>query len=313
MNCRNFPIELVLSAFALLVGASVPETADAQTKKILFLSGPKDHGGPGRHEYERDLRALARSFDTASNLSGVTTEVIVGRVPRDLQAVEDAAVIVINSSSDRHEKEIHPLFPPDPMTNGRGYDEETSAYLKRLEELIERRKIGVVIFHYALWAENWKARELYLNWTGGLWVQMASKNPVDEWSMTFENKKHPILRGVKPWTYRDEVFCRFFLPNDARRTNLLLGTPKQDKAKIGPQTVAWAYERDDGGRGFVFGGVDFHDNMAHEDYRRFLLNGIAWAAQIDVPKNGVQSPTPVLSDLSPASASRMPQSAHSFD
>jgi hypothetical protein len=65
---------------------------------------------------------------------------------------------------------------------------------------------------------------------------------------------------------------------------LLLGTPKQDTGKIGPQTVAWAYERDDGGRGFVFGGVDFHDNMALEDYRRFLLNGIAWAAHIDVPR-----------------------------
>jgi type 1 glutamine amidotransferase len=306
LNCRNFLAALVLPVFAL--GAlSLPEIADAQTKKILFLSGPKDHGGSGRHEYERDLRTLARSLEASSNLSGVRTEVIVGRIPHDLKAVEDASVIVINSSSDRHEKEIHPLFPPDPLTNGRGYDEETSAYLKRLDDLIKQRKIGVVIFHYALWAENWRARELYLNWTGGLWVQIGSKNPVDEWSMTFENRGHPILRGVKPWTYRDEVFCRFFLPTDARRTNLLLGTPQQDTAKIGPQTVAWAYERDDGGRGFVFGGVDFHDNMALEDYRRFLLNGIAWAAHIDVPKKGIQSPTPDLSDVSPASASRMPQ------
>ena len=295
MNCRNFLTALVLPVFALLAGLSLPGIADAQTKKILFLSGPKDHGGPGRHEYERDLRILARSFEAASNLSGVETEVIVGRIPHDLKAVEDAAVIVINSSSDRHEKEIHPLFPPDPLTNGRGYDDETSAYLKRLDELIKQRKIGVVIFHYALWAENWRARELYLDWTGGLWVQIGSKNPVDEWSMTLENKGHPILRGVKPWTYRDEVFSRFFLPTDARRTNLLLGTPKQDTARIGPQTVAWAYERDDGGRGFVFGGVDFHDNMALEDYRRFLLNGIAWAAHIEVPPAGIQSPLPDLS------------------
>jgi type 1 glutamine amidotransferase len=309
LNCRNFLAALVLPVFAL--GAlSLPEIADAQTKKILFLSGPKDHGGPGRHEYERDLRTLARSFETASNLSGVETEVIVGRIPSDLKAVEDAAVIVINSSSDRHEKEIHPLFPPDPLTNGRGYDEETSAYLKRLDDLIKQRKIGVVIFHYALWAENWRARELYLNWTGGLWVQIGSKNPVDEWSMTFENKGHPILRGLKPWTYRDEVFSRFFLPTDARRTDLLKGTPKQDTAKIGPQTVAWAYERDDGGRGFVFGGVDFHDNMALEDYRRFLLNGIAWAAQIEIPKNGIQSPTPDVSDVSPAPASGMPRTSN---
>ena len=41
------------------------------------------------------------------------------------------------------------------------------------------------------------------------------------------------------------------------------------------------------------GGVDFHDNLRTvEDYRRFLLNGIAWAANIDVPEGGVQSATP---------------------
>ncbi len=91
---------------------------------------------------------------------------------------------------------------------------------------------------------------------------------------------------MKPWTYRDEVFCRFFLPNDARRTNLLLATPKEDKLKIGPQIASWAYQRDDGGRGFVFGGLDFRDNLVRDDYRKFLLNGIAWAARTGGPEEG---------------------------
>jgi hypothetical protein len=105
-----------------------------------------------------------------------------------------------------------------------------------------------------------------------------------------------VLRGVRPWTYRDEMFCRFFLPNDPRRTELLVGTPSpvergpQGVASLGPQVAAWAYDRADGGRGFVMGGVDFHDNLAKvEDYRRFLLNGIVWAAGIEVPTGGVQS------------------------
>ena len=73
-------------------------------------------------------------------------------------------------------------------------------------------------------------------------------------------------------------------PNDKRRTNLLLATPKADKLGIGPQIASWAYQRDDGGRGFVFGGLDFRDNLALDNYRRFLLNGIAWAANIEIPK-----------------------------
>jgi hypothetical protein len=282
----------------LLAACCLP--AEAADTKILFLAGPRDHGAPGRHEYERDLRTLAQSIENSTNLPGVKTQVIVGSLPRDLEAVKDAAAIVIDSSSDRADNETHPLFPPNPSTNGRGYDEQTTAYLNRLDELIKQNKTGVVIFHYSLWAENWAARRMYLGWTGGLWVQGGSKNPVDEWKMSVENRKHPILRGVKPWTFRDEVFCRFFLPNDAKRTHLLLATPKEDKLRIGPQIASWAYEREDGGRSFVFGGLDFRDNLARDDYRKFLLNGIAWSARLEIPKKGIESPVPDVSDTSPA-------------
>ena len=279
--------------------------AYADSHKILFLAGPRDHGGPGRHEYERDLRTLAQSFENASNLGGVTTKLVVGKVPRDLALFEDVDAIVIDSSSDRAAHEIHPLFPQNPSTNYRGYDAETIAYLKSLDEHIKRHKIGIVLLHYANWAENSRAREYHLNWTGGLWVQGASKNPVDDWTME-PLSRHPILNGVEPWKYRDEVFCRFFLPRDERRTDLLLATPAADRFKMGPQVAAFAYQREDGGRGFVFGGLDFRDNLALDNYRRFLLNGIAWAANIDIPKRGIESPTPDVSDVSPA-APRPPQ------
>ena len=288
-----------LAAFAFMLAFVSPAMAQTPAaKKILFLAGPRDHGVPGRHEYERDLRTLAESLEHSGNLSGVTTQLIVGALPRDLAAVQDAAAIVIDSSSDRADNEIHPLFPPNPSTNGRGYDPETTAYLKSLDDLVRQKNIGIVILHYANWAENWRAREYYLEWTGGLWVQIGSKNPQDEWSMSLQNRRHPILRGVKPWTYRDEIFCRFLLPSDARRTNLILATPKEDKVHIGPQIAAWAYQRDDGGRAFVFGGLDFRDNLAQDNYRRFLLNGIAWSARVEIPKGGIASPTPDVSDVS---------------
>lgn len=289
---------LAVLATALIVAALGPAPALAAGTKILFLAGPRDHGAPGRHEYERDLRTLAESLEKSDDVD-VTTQLVVGPLPRDLAALEGVGAIVIDSSSDRAGNEIHPLFPPNPTTNGRGYDAETTAWLKSLDAHLRERRIGVVILHYASWVENWRARDYYLKWTGGLWVQMASRNPVDEWTMTLENRRHPVLRGVKPWTFRDELFCRYFLPNDERRTNLLLATPKEDKAGIGPQIASWAYERDDGGRGFVFGGLDFRDNLALDNYRRFLLNGIVWAAGLEVPKRGVGSPTPDVSDVTP--------------
>src|ERR1041385_5078775 len=96
-----------------------------------------------------------------------------------------------------------------------------------------------------------------------------------------EAKGHPIWNGVKPWASRDEEFCRFMLPNEKRRTNLVLATAQQDQFHLGPQVASFAYQRDDGGRGFVYGGLDWHDNLKLDDYRRVLLNGIAWAANIE--------------------------------
>src|SRR4051812_48158230 len=99
----------VLCVLALLATAPC---ALADTR-ILFLAGPRDHGIPGRHEYERDLKTLAASLEQATNLHGIRTQLIVGTLPRDLAAVRDAAAIVIDSSSDRAENETHPLFPPN--------------------------------------------------------------------------------------------------------------------------------------------------------------------------------------------------------
>src|SRR3982751_1286529 len=92
-----------LAALAAIFAASFffAAAALAQAKTILFVAGPRGHGAPGRHEYERDLRTLAESFDRATNLSGVTSKVIVGKLPRDLSVLDGVAAIVIESSSDR--------------------------------------------------------------------------------------------------------------------------------------------------------------------------------------------------------------------
>lgn len=271
--------------------AQTPAAPAPGPKKIIFLAGPKDHGAPGRHEHEKDLRMLAAALESSPNLKGrVKTEVYVGKAPTDLSVYADAAAIVIESSSDRDARETHPLFPPEPETTRHTYDAATLEFLKGIDARA-KAGMGVVVFHYANWAEHWVARRHYLDWTGGLWVQGVSRNPVDQWTMTPKLPDHPILRGVKEWSYRDEVFCRFHLPVDLKRSELLLATPA--KAPTGPQIASWAYEREGGGRGFVYGGADFHDNLGRiEDYRRYLLNGIVWAAGLEVPAGGVQSTVP---------------------
>ena len=47
-----------LAAFTVTANGQVP------AKKIVFLAGPKEHGAPGRHEYERDLTELAWQLES---------------------------------------------------------------------------------------------------------------------------------------------------------------------------------------------------------------------------------------------------------
>lgn len=272
-----------------LVGQARPATA---AKKIVFLAGPKEHGPPGRHEYEKDLRELAWSLEHATNLKGLETRVIVGKPPRDLRVFEDAALIVIDGNGGWLKRETGMLFQQDQDTDGRTYDAETTEWLKKFDALIKQKQIGVIVFHYTMWIDNWVGKRYFLDWLGGLWIPYSSHNPVDSWAVTPLKVKHPILRGVKPWTFREEMYSRYFLFTNPKRTELLQGMPRDPK-NGGPDTISWAYERPDGGRSFVWGGADFHDNM-HKvaDYRRYLLNGIVWTAGMEVPAGGVASPPP---------------------
>jgi type 1 glutamine amidotransferase len=53
--------------------------------------------------------------------------------------------------------------------------------------------------------------------------------------------------------------------------------------------VAWARQREDGGRGFGTTCGHFYDNWKHPEFRKMILNAIAWTAKVEVPKEGVES------------------------
>jgi hypothetical protein len=285
-------IRSALALLALVGFGAVATAAQAQTppKKILFLAGPKEHGAPGRHEYERDLRELAWSLENATNFKGITTQVIVGKPPRDLKVYEDAAAIVIVGNGDWLRNETGMLFQQAQDTDGRAYDAETTAFLKAFDTLIKQKQISISMWHYTMWNDNWAGKRYMQDWLGGIWIPYASHNPVDTWTIKTLPVKHPILNGVNPWEMREEMYARYLLYTDPRRTDLLTGTAATPR-NGGPDTIAWAYERPDGGRGFVWGGADFHDNLhTKADYRRFLMNAMAWLVKLDVPAGGIQAP-----------------------
>ena len=51
----------------------------------------------------------------------------------------------------------------------------------------------------------------------------------------------------------------------------------------------------------------FYKNWANEDLRRFILNGIVWAAKREVPVEGVRTPSPELAKFAPESVEPQPR------
>ena len=68
-------------------------------------------------------------------------------------------------------------------------------------------------------------------------------------------------------------------------------------AITGNDTRGRAIERADGGRGFGFTGLHDHWNFADDNFRKLVLNAIAWTAKIEIPADGIVTPTPTQAEL----------------
>jgi hypothetical protein len=299
----------------------LPAMAGAQTR-IVFAAGPKDHGAPSRHEYPTDLAALKACLDN-SNVKGITTALFTGTVP-DVAELQNAAVLVMESSGDRTPAERHVLFPQDATTDHLGYDPATSARLAAIDALT-KKGMGAVVLHYATYVNNATARKYFTDWVGGFYESGYSRTVVTNWNVKAADgaSSHPIMRGVTPYTTREEFYIRLRMPEaDPRRTPLLIATPTQPTRlpaltqpmvpggppspltdpNVEPSLVSWAIQRDGRGRGFVMTGMDWFQNLSIESFRRQLLNGIVWAANLEVPSGGVQCTIPESLQPPPAPA-----------
>jgi type 1 glutamine amidotransferase len=174
---------------------------------------------------------------------------------------------------------------------------------------------GLACLHYGVETTKGASGDKFLEWMGGYFEPHWSVNP--HWDAEFkELPEHPITRGVKPFTIRDEWYYHMrFVEGMKGVTPILSAHPPAEtlSRKDGPhsgnphvreavargeiQHVAWAYERPTGGRGFGFTGGHFHRNWANDDFRTIVLNAITWVAHAEVPEGGVPSDKVTEADL----------------
>ena len=265
-------LRTVLVAATLLGG---PAIADGpQPRRILIIAGAPDGHPPGTHEYANSAELVrdAVANDAAASGDSVAVETATGGWPMDPAAIERADTIALfTSGSDRREQD-HPLHVGDRM------DQIAKAMA---------RGCGLVTFHYSTFAPN-RIGPRILEWTGGYFDYESGPGPrnwysrINTWEARLEpaTPDHPICRGIEPFTIKEEIYWRIrFRDDDTRLVPILKTVAPGDKE---PQTVAWAVERADGGRGFGFTGGHFFAHWQNEPFRRLMVNAILWTAKAEV-------------------------------
>ena len=190
-----------------------------------------------------------------------------------------------------------------------------NAHLPVLKTFLDAGK-GLTVLHWAtgIGAEH---SALWRTITGAGFEAQYSVSRIWTANFTMPGEPHPILRGVNPFRLHDECYFHLHFDIGDATKHLLTALPPDDllektgetafegnglaRASIierkEPQTVAWAYDRPQGGRAFGFTGGHFHWSWARSDVRRMVLNGIAWSAGLDIPEKGLESPAPTAARM----------------
>jgi type 1 glutamine amidotransferase len=282
---------LLMFATALNSQAGEQLAAAEETHKIVLLAGDPSHGY-GAHDHWAGCRLLAKSL----NDSGLPIEAEAYRYgwPQDAKLLDGASCVVMYGDGGRGH-----------MANG--HVDEIDALAKK--------GVGLVCLHYAVEVPKGRIGDKFLEWIGGYFEADWSVNP--HWTANFSKlPEHPITRGVKPFAINDEWYYHMRFRKGMRNvTPILTDLPPRESlsrpdgshsgnrfvraaiARGEPQHMAWAVERDDGGRGFGFTGAHVHWNWADPNFRKVVLNAIVWCAKAEVPEGGVNDRPKTMADM----------------
>jgi len=264
-----------IAALALLLLCPTADPAP-RAKKIVLLAGPLDSHPKDSHEYERNILLLKHALDAA--FPGVRVETHFNGWPADPATLDDADTIFITSGGCDHKLEDHPLYIGDRF--------------KVLEKQM-KRGCGIVFHHWSTFHPA-KFHDPITEWVGGYFDYETgpganhwySKIETRDWDTVVHEPDHPIARGVKPFKVKEEFYFNLRFRDADPRLKLILC---KDGGDPRASAVGWAVERADGGRGWGFTGGHFYANWWLPDFRKLVLNAIAWTAKIDIPPGGIES------------------------
>lgn len=258
-------------------------------KRIVFLVGDDLNHVSGTHEFYAGARLLEKSLKAGELKDQLEIE-IVNNWPKDSSVFDDAdAIIHYYKGNKTH------------------FVNENAAFF----DTLAKKGVGQMFIHYAVDPDT-SVNDSLKSWTGGVYQDKVSTNP--HWTLTSTLDKHPINNGVENYSSHDEWYFNIDFEKEIilgaedlvqsdEVYSVMRGEKKalakvkkvqkvlRDAEKDSVLTVFWAKESSTGGRGVGVTGAHYHKNWAHDEFRKQVLNGIVWCAQLPVPETGVESPS----------------------
>ncbi len=276
-------VNLFLSLFFsfLLVVKADNIGIPSDVKQIAILAGPKSHA-PTEHEYLKSARLIKMMLEQSSLKGSVKVDIYETGWPEDVSNLDKADVIVVISDGRDGDK-----FSPVPFAT-----EDRMPIMKQQMD----RGCGYVAIHFSTFSND-KLGEQVLAWGGGYfdWQDDQEKRnwyssiKTTESEVKVEIMPHPISNGLDDINLRDEYYYNIrFNPHD-RDVIPIAEVPALGSEQPMGNVVAWAVERSKGNRGFCTTMGHFYDNWKNTSFRKLMLNGIIWAAGVEVPKEGVEA------------------------
>lgn len=243
----------------LLLLISSSASLAAEPKRLLLIGQGPDNHPPTTHEYMAGVERLAKLLESTP---GVKVSVAKADEPwtdgPERIAASDGVVIFLSEGA-----------------------KWVSADARRHEALtkLAARGGGLSAIHWAIGTRAVEPIAPFVRLFGGCHGGPDRKYQVLETELRPANPRHPIAEGIEALKVRDEFYYKLkFVP----------GTPgvqpvMQAMIDGEQETVAWAWDRPDGGRSFGFSGLHFDETWQTPAYPRLLTQGVRWTLRLASP------------------------------
>lgn len=254
---------LLTLLWSAVAWAQAPQKADPARRKLVLLSqGPDGHPAT-THEYDAGARLLAKLLTPVPNLS---VEVLKAdgaweEGPEKLRNADGAFLFLSQGAKWIHEEP------------------------RRLEAFAQLAARGGALsaLHWGMGTKEPQFIDGFLKLFGGCHGGPDREYQVLETNLAFADKEHEIATGLGDFRVQDEFYYRLKFVA-AKESLKPIVTAEIDGRH---ETVAWAWDRGDGGRSFGFSGCHFHKNWELPQYRRLVAQGILWTMKLPIPKEGL--------------------------